>query len=82
MIIGIAEIDLNGVHLGLHQAEPAGGARNPFVSLLVDDIEKTVATLKERGVNFTGDVTSESYGKVITVQDPDGNQFELFEPAD
>ena len=41
----LAEVDLDAVHLGLMQAEPAGGARNPFLSLLVDDITATVATL-------------------------------------
>ena len=77
-----AEIELNGVHLGLMQAEPAGGARNPFLSLLVDNLAATVATLKERGVNFDGDIRTEAYGRLITVTDPDGNQFDLFEPAD
>jgi len=77
-----AEIELNGVHLGLMQAEPAGGARNPFLSLLVDDLAATVAVLKERGVNFDGDIRTEAYGRLITVTDPDGNQFDLFEPAD
>jgi metallothiol transferase len=77
-----AEVDLNAVHLGLMQAEPAGGARNPFLSLLVDDINATVATLKERGVEFSGDIKDEPFGKLITVNDPDGNQFDLFEAAE
>ena len=77
-----AEIELNGVHLGLMQAEPAGGARNPFLSLLVDDLAATVTVLKERGVAFEGDIRTETYGRLITVTDPDGNQFDLFEPSD
>ena len=77
-----AEIELNGVHLGLMQAEPAGGARNPFLSLLVDNLETTVSVLKERGVNFEGEIRTEAYGRLITVTDPDGNQFDLFEPSD
>ena len=79
---GWAEIELHGVHLGLMQAEPAGGARNPVLSLLVDDLAATVAVLKERGVNFDGDIRTEAYGRFITVIDPDGNQFDLFEPSD
>ena len=35
-----------------------------------------------RGVNFDGDIRTEAYGRLITVTDPDGNQFDLFEPAD
>ena len=77
-----AEVDLDSIHLGLHQTEPAGGARNPFLSLLVDDLNGTVATLKERGVQFNGDIKDEPFGKLITVNDPDGNQFDLFEPAE
>ena len=38
--------------------------------------------LKERGVNFDGDIRTEGYGRLITVTDPDGNQFDLFEPSD
>jgi len=79
---GWAEVDLNGVHLGLMVSETAGGARNPFVSLLVDDLAATAATLKERGVAFDGDVKTETFGKLLTVTDPDGNQFDLFEPSD
>jgi catechol 2,3-dioxygenase-like lactoylglutathione lyase family enzyme len=48
-----AEVDLNAVHLGLMQAEPAGGARNPFLSLLVDDIAATVATLNSAAISGT-----------------------------
>ena len=77
-----AEVDLDQIHLGLHQTEPAGGARNPFLSLLVDDINGTVATLKERGVQFNGEIKDEPFGKLITVKDPDGNLFDLFEPAE
>ena len=64
--------------------EPAGGARNPFLSLLVDDINATVATLKERGVEFSGDVKDEPFGKLITILDPDGNEiiFHELKPAD
>ena len=66
----------------MHQAEPFGGGRNPFVSLSVDDLDGTVAALRERGVEFVGDVTSQSFGRQITVRDPDGNQFELVELGD
>ncbi len=77
-----AEIDLGAIHLGLHQAEPHGGARNPYVSLAVDDLDATVAELKGRGVDLVGEVVTESFGRMITVKDPDGNQFELFEPGE
>ncbi|NQU11981.1 VOC family protein [bacterium] len=77
-----AEVNLGAVHLGLHQAEPFGGGRNPFISLAVDDLEATVAALKQRGVEFVGEVTSQPFGRQVTVRDPDGNQFELVEGSD
>ena len=77
-----AEIDLGAIHLGLHQAEPFGGGRNPFVSLSVDDLDDTVAALKQRGVEFVGEIVVQPFGRQITVRDPDGNQFELTEMGD
>jgi len=77
-----AEVDAGAIHLGLHQAEPFGGARNPFVSFRVDDLDATVATLRERGVEFVGEVVTDAVGRNVTVKDPDNNQFELFEPGE
>lgn len=77
-----AEIDLGAIHLGLQQTEPFGGGRNPYVSLAVEDLSGTVAVLKERGVEFVGEIVTESFGCLITVKDPDGNQFELFEAGE
>ncbi len=77
-----AEIDLGAIHLGLQQAEPHGGARNPYVSLAVEDLDGTITTLKQRGVEFVGAVVTDSVGRTITVKDPDNNQFELFEAGE
>jgi len=77
-----AEIDGGALHLGLQQADEAGGARNPFLSFSAEDLDATVATLRERGVELVGDIVSSDVGRTITVKDPDGNQFELFEPGD
>jgi predicted enzyme related to lactoylglutathione lyase len=77
-----AEIDGGALHLGLQQAEDAGGGRNPFLSFSAEDLDATVATLRERGVELVGDIVTSDVGRTITVKDPDGNQFELFEPGD
>ncbi len=79
---GWAEVDLGAIHLGLHQAPPNGGGRNPYLSLATEDLDGTVAALRQRGVGFVGEITTEEFGRFITVQDPDGNAFELFESAD
>ncbi|QGH35560.1 lactoylglutathione lyase [Gracilibacillus salitolerans] len=44
----------------------------------VEDIEKTYVELKERGIQFTGEIeTIPNLVKLATFQDPDGNSFEL-----
>ncbi len=44
----------------------------------VEDIEKAYVELKERGIQFTGEIeTIPNLVKLATFQDPDGNSFEL-----
>lgn len=77
-----AEVDAGALHIGLQQAEQAGGGCNPVVSLRVENLDETVAGLRARGVEFVGDIVMSEAGRSITVRDPDGNQFDLFEPAE
>jgi catechol 2,3-dioxygenase-like lactoylglutathione lyase family enzyme len=58
---------------------PAPGGWNRF-QLEVDDIETTVAKLRERGARFRNDIVTGVGGKQILVEDPAGNPVELFEP--
>jgi catechol 2,3-dioxygenase-like lactoylglutathione lyase family enzyme len=59
---------------------PGPGGWNRFV-LQVEDIEATVAALRERGARFRNAVVTGPGGKQILVEDPDGNVVEVFEPA-
>jgi catechol 2,3-dioxygenase-like lactoylglutathione lyase family enzyme len=61
-------------------AVPAPGGWNRFV-LPVDDIDATVAALRERGVRFRNEVVTGPGGRQILVEDPDGNVVEVFQPA-
>jgi catechol 2,3-dioxygenase-like lactoylglutathione lyase family enzyme len=58
---------------------PEPGGWNRF-QLQVDDIEATVAQLREHGVRFRNDIVTGIGGKQILVEDPAGNPVELFEP--
>ena len=42
-----------------------------------DDCQKTYATLKKRGVEFTQEPKTESWGTAAGFKDPDGNTFVL-----
>ncbi len=62
-------------------ADPAGryqDAAAGFV-LYTDDLERTAGRLESRGLIFKGIVDSD---KCLTFSDPDGNWFQLVNPAD
>ena len=59
---------------------PQPGGWNRF-QLEVDDIETTVARLREHGARFRNDIVTGVGGKQILVEDPAGNPIELFQPT-
>jgi catechol 2,3-dioxygenase-like lactoylglutathione lyase family enzyme len=59
---------------------PQPGGWNRF-QLEVDDIESTVARLRERGARFRNDIITGVGGRQILVEDPAGNPVELFQPT-
>ncbi|HEY4829732.1 MAG TPA: VOC family protein [Solirubrobacteraceae bacterium] len=59
---------------------PQPGGWNRF-QLQVDDLEATVAQLREAGARFRNDIVAGVGGKQILVEDPAGNPVELFEPT-
>jgi catechol 2,3-dioxygenase-like lactoylglutathione lyase family enzyme len=59
---------------------PKPGGWNRF-QLEIDDIDATVARMREAGVRFRNDIIIGVGGKQILVEDPSGNPIELFEPA-
>jgi len=61
-------------------AVPAPGGWSRFV-LLVDDLESTVAVLRDDGVVFRGDLIENQGRKQILCMDPSGNVIELFQAA-
>ena len=58
--------------------EPGGWNR---LMLEVDDLDGTVATLRESGARFRNDIVIGFGGKQILLEDPSGNPIELFEPT-
>ena len=58
---------------------PAPGGWNRF-TLEVSDLEATVRTLREAGVQFRNDIVTGVGGNQVLIEDPSGNPIELFEP--
>jgi hypothetical protein len=77
LIFGLREGDL-GVHPTDHPGSPASGTHN--VSFYCDDIEKTVAELRGRGVSFDDAITDQGYGHAIHFTMPGGVKAELYQP--
>lgn len=76
--------DLPEAEMGCHPAETEGGrpvaSGTHYISFYCDDIEKTVAELKERGVEFTGPVADVGYGLATHFKMPGGFEVQLYQP--
>ena len=59
---------------------PAPGGWNRF-AIEVDDIDATVARLREAGVTFRNEIVDGVGGRQIIAEDPSGNPVELFQPT-
>jgi hypothetical protein len=47
---------------------------------MCDDLEKTVAELKRKGVNFPRQIIDAGWGKVTAIELPGGLELGLYEP--
>ena len=50
------------------------------ISFWCDDIESTVAALRDRGVVFKSPIEEEPWGRVIAMEMPGGVDIQIFEP--
>lgn len=50
------------------------------VSLMCDDLEKTMAELSARGAEFAGEVVDEDYGLTVQLKVPGAGQMMLYQP--
>ena len=57
---------------------PGGWTR---ILVLVDDIEREVARLREAGLTFRNDIVKGVGGSQVVLDDPSGNPVELFQPG-
>ncbi len=65
------------VHPGEGWGQPEGGHR---LFLVCDEIESTVAELKQKGVEFTTGVIEEDWGRLATLVVPGHGEIGLYEP--
>lgn len=74
--------DLPAAEMGCHPDGPEDGKASGThdISFYCDDIHKTVAELKAKGVQFTGDVADMGYGLVTHFKVPGGFELQLYQP--
>lgn len=74
--------DLPEADLGCHPAETDGGAPSgtAHISFYCDNIQKSVAALQARGVEFTRPVEDHGYGLVTFFKAPGGFDIQLYQP--
>lgn len=69
-------------YMGCHPAYDDEGARPGAhaISFYCDDLRKTVAELKDRGVNFVRTITDEGFGLVTYFEMPGDIRVQLYQP--
>jgi predicted enzyme related to lactoylglutathione lyase len=76
--------DLPEADMGCHPADETGehgkSAGTHDVSFYCEDIEKTVAELKSRGVEFVDEIHDAGYGIVTHFTMPGGVRTQLYQP--
>lgn len=74
--------DLPDAHVGCHPVEspkdPPSGTH--YISFYCDDIEQTIAELRQRGVEFIGDIVNAGYGLTIQFKMPGDFDVQLYQP--
>jgi len=63
--------------LGVHPDEHGG---QTHLSLMCDDVQKTVEELKRKGVQFTSGIKDQGYGLVTALKLPGGGELQLYQP--
>lgn len=78
-----AEVDANGVRIGLNGREPqgSGSGGGPVITFQPEgSLEGAIEELKGKGVEFPAEISEHDWGRVATFKDPDGNDLQLYEP--
>jgi catechol 2,3-dioxygenase-like lactoylglutathione lyase family enzyme len=85
-VLGFPHVDAGGGWLifALPPSEvavhPADGAASHELYFMCDDIEATMAKLRDKGVDFTADIAEERWGRVTRMRLPSGAEVGIYEP--
>jgi predicted enzyme related to lactoylglutathione lyase len=80
---GWAEVDANGLMIGLNarESEGAGSGGGPVISFQPDgEIEEAKQALEANGVTFAAEISEHPWGRIATFKDSEGNDLQLYAP--
>jgi predicted enzyme related to lactoylglutathione lyase len=85
-VLGLPSVDagrgwlifaLPPAELGIHPTEEEEG---PELYLMCQDVERTVAELRAKGVELTRPISDEGWGRLTAIRIPGGIELGLYEP--
>jgi predicted enzyme related to lactoylglutathione lyase len=85
-VLGLSSVDagrgwlifaLPPAELAVH---PADGDSRHELYLMCDDIQATLAELRDKGVEVARDVTDQGWGLLAAIRLPDGGELPIYEP--
>jgi predicted enzyme related to lactoylglutathione lyase len=59
---------------------PAAGQTRHELYLMCDDIQATLAELRDKGVEVAQEVSDQGWGLLAAIRLPDGSEFGIYEP--
>ena len=69
------------LELGVHPIDSSGPATGTTkLSLMCDDIERTVTELRAKGAVVSGEISDQGYGLVTSITVPGGVALDLYQP--
>jgi predicted enzyme related to lactoylglutathione lyase len=78
-----AMLDANGLSIGLNARESAAGSGGAVIAFRPEGgLDAAVEQLRADGVDVPGEISEHPWGRVATLNDPDGNDIQLYEPPD
>jgi catechol 2,3-dioxygenase-like lactoylglutathione lyase family enzyme len=85
-VLGFASVDAGGgwlifalppAELGIHPAEEKEG---PELYLMCDDVDRTVADLRSKGIELARAISDQGWGRLTAIRIPGGIELGLYEP--
>jgi predicted enzyme related to lactoylglutathione lyase len=86
-VLGFDSVDAGGGWLIFGPLPPAEIAVHPSeesprheLYLMCDDVERTVEELQAKGVEFSGEIRDQGWGRLTAIKLPGGGELGLYEP--